>query len=165
MARVQMLFALFARSSNLEGGASNTRVAARILPAHRSNDSPTSTQDVAAGRYRRSMRVVRLLGPRGHVFRAESPQTRRERMRGWRGRSEVSPDDVLLLDRTRSIHTFGMRLPISVALLDRELVVRSVRDVRPGRLLLPRHRIRHVLECAEGVDLRPGDRILIVGTD
>jgi uncharacterized protein len=108
------------------------------------------------------MREVGLLGSRAQVFRAEVPQTRRERMRGWRGRSAVGPDEVLLLDRARSIHTFGMCRPISVALLDRELVVRSVRPVRPGRLLLPRPRIRHVLECAEGVDLRPGDRLRIV---
>jgi uncharacterized protein len=111
------------------------------------------------------MREVRLLGSRAQVFRAELPQTRRERMRGWRGRSAVGPDDALLLDRTRSIHTFGMRLPISVALLDPELVVRFVRVLRPDRLLLPRPRIRHVLECAAGVDLRPGDRLRIVGTD
>ena len=103
-----------------------------------------------------------MLGPRGRVFRAESPQTRRERMRGWRGRSTVGPDDALLLDRTRSIHTFGMRFPISAVLLDRELVVRSVRPVRPGRLLLPRPGTRHVLECAEGVDLRPGDRLRVI---
>jgi hypothetical protein len=108
------------------------------------------------------MREVRLLGSRAQVFRAEVPLTRRERMRGWRGRSAVGPHDVLLLDRARSIHTFGMCLPISVALLDRDFVVRSVRPVRPGRLLLPRPRIRHVLECAEGVDLRPGDRLRIV---
>ena len=108
------------------------------------------------------MREVRLLGSRSQVFRAEVPQSHRERMRGWRGRSAVGPDDVLLLDRARSIHTFGMCLPISVALLDRELVVRSVRPIRPGRLLLPRCRVRHVLECAEGVDLRPGDRLRIV---
>jgi hypothetical protein len=74
----------------------------------------------------------------------------------------VGPDDVLLLDRARSIHTFGMCLPISIALLDRELVVRSVRPLKPGRLLLPRLRVRHVLECAQGVDLRPGDRLRIV---
>ena len=134
----------------------------RILPAP---PIRTSIHDVAAGRYRRSMREVSLLGPRGHVFRAESPQTRRERMRGWRGRSTVGPDDALLLDRARSIHTFGMRFPISAVLLDRELVVRSVRPVRPGRLVLPRPGTRHVLECTEGVDLRPGDRLRIVGTD
>ena len=108
------------------------------------------------------MREVRLLGSRAQVFRAEVPQSRRERMRGWRGRSAVGPNVVLLLDRARSIHTFGMCLPISIGLLDRELVVRSVRPVKPGRLLLPRLRIRHVLECAQGVDLRPGDRLRIV---
>ena len=109
------------------------------------------------------MREVGLVGSRAQVLRAEWPLTRRERMRGWRGRRAVGPDDVLLLDRARSIHTFGMCFPISVALLDRELVVRSVRPVRPGRLLLPRPRIRHILECAEGVDLRPGDRLRVVG--
>jgi len=74
----------------------------------------------------------------------------------------LAVDQAMLLERTRSIHTFGMRFPISIALLDRELVVRSVRPVKPGRLLLPRLRIRHVLECAQGVDLRPGDRLRIV---
>jgi uncharacterized protein len=126
----------------------------------RRND--TITRDVADERYGPSMREVRLLGPRGQVFRAELPQTRLERVRGWRGRPAVASEDALLLERTRSIHTFGMRLPISVALLDRELVVLSVRPVRPRRLLLPRPRIRHVLECAERVDLRPGDRLRIV---
>jgi uncharacterized protein len=111
------------------------------------------------------MREVSLLGPRGHVFRAESPQTRRERMRGWRGRSTAGPHDALLLDRARSIHTFGIRFPISAVLLDRDLVVRAVRPVRPGRLVLPRPGIRHVLECTAGVDLRPGDRLRIVGAD
>jgi len=86
-------------------------------------------------------------------------------MRGWRGRSTVGPDDALLLDRARSIHTFGMRFPISAVLLDRELVVRSVRPIRPCRLVLPRPGTRHVLECTEGVDLRPGDRLRIVGAD
>jgi len=109
------------------------------------------------------MRELRLLGPRGLGMRALVPQTRRERMRGLLGRSRLAPDRALLLERTRSIHTFGMRFPIAVALLDRELVVRSVRRVRSGRLLLPRLGSRHVLECAEGVDLRPGDRLRVVG--
>ena len=111
------------------------------------------------------MRRVRLLGSRGQVFLAHLPETRLERMRGWRERSALASDDALLLDHARSIHTFGMRLPISAALLDRDLVVRCVRAVRPGRVVLPRPGIRHVLECAEGVDLRPGDRLRIVGAD
>ena len=84
-------------------------------------------------------------------------------MRGLLGRSRLASDRALLLERTRSVHTFGMRFPITVALLDRELVVRSVRPVRPGRLLLPRLGTRHVLECAPGADLRPGDRLRTVG--
>ena len=86
-------------------------------------------------------------------------------MRGLRGRPTLAVDQALLLERTRSIHTFGMRFPIAAAQLDRDLVVRSVRPVRPGRLLLPRLGIRHVLECASGVDLRPGDRLRNVRTD
>src|SRR4029453_19683309 len=101
------------------------------------------------------MREVGLLGSRAQVLGAGGPPTRRERMRGWRGRRAVDPDDVLLLDRARSIHTFGMCFPISVALLDRELVVRSVRPVRPGRLLLPRAPIRPLPEFAGGVNPPP----------
>ena len=111
------------------------------------------------------MRELRLLGPRGLGIRALVPQTRRERMRGLLGRSRLASDRALLLERTRSVHTFGMRFPITVALLDRELVVRSVQPVRPGRLLFPRLGTRHVLECAPGADLRPGDRLLTVGED
>ena len=86
-------------------------------------------------------------------------------MRGLLGHSRLAPDQALLLERTRSIHTFGMRFPIAVALLDRSSSSGRVRPVRPGRLLLPRLGTRHVLECAEGVDLRPGDRLRIVGAD
>jgi hypothetical protein len=46
----------------------------RILPAP---PIRTSIHDVAAGRYLRPMREVSLLGPRGHVFRAESPDASR----------------------------------------------------------------------------------------
>ena len=91
------------------------------------------------------------------------PRTRAERARGLLGRAGIDADEALLLERTRSIHTFGMSFPIAVALLDRELVVRSVRPVRPGRLLLPRLGTHHVLECATDVDLRTGDRLRIAG--
>jgi hypothetical protein len=111
------------------------------------------------------VREIRLLGARGLVLRALVPETRRERMRGLLGRSSLAANDAVLFERTRSIHTFGMRIPITVALLDGGLVVRSVRPMPPGRLLLPRPGIGHVLECAEGVDLRRGDRLRIVGAD
>jgi uncharacterized protein len=110
------------------------------------------------------MREVRLLGSRGQILRALAPETRRERMRGLTGRALLAEDEALLLERTRSIHTFGMRWAICAALLDGELTVRSVRAVPPSRLLLPRLGVRHVLECAVGTDLRPGDRLRVVDT-
>jgi len=111
------------------------------------------------------MREVRLIGPRGLVLRAFMPEIRRERMRGFLDRSTIDDNQGLLLKRTRSIHTFGMRLPISVAMLDRDFVVRDVRPLRPCRFLLPRPGVRHILECAEGADLQPGDRLRIVQAD
>jgi len=110
------------------------------------------------------MREVRLLGSRGQILRALAPETRRERMRGLLDRTLLVENEALLLERTRSIHTFGMRWPICAALLDGELTVRSVRAVPPSRLLLPRLGVRHVLECAVGTDLRPGDRLRMLDT-
>ena len=108
------------------------------------------------------MREVCLLGSRGQILRALAPETSRERMRGLIGLALLAEDEGLLLERTRSIHTFGMRWPICAVLLDGELTVRSVRVVPPSRLLLPRLGVRHVLECAVGTDLRPGDRLRVV---
>lgn len=110
------------------------------------------------------MREIHLLGSRGQILRAFAPETRRERMRGLLDRTLLAENEVLLLERTRSIHTFGMRWPICAALLDGELTVRSVRAVPPSRLLLPRLGVRHVLECAVGTDLRPGDRLRMLDT-
>jgi hypothetical protein len=110
------------------------------------------------------MREVRLIGSRGQIIRALAPENRRERMRGLIGRALLAEDEALLLEGTRSIHTFGMRWPIFPALLDGELTVRSVRAIPPSRLLLPRLGVRHVLECALGIDLRPGDQLRMVDT-
>jgi hypothetical protein len=68
----------------------------------------------------------------------------------------------MLFQRCRSVHTFGMSFPIAAAMLDRGFRVRAVRTMAPCRLLLPRPRVRHVLECPADTDLRPGDRLLWV---
>jgi Uncharacterized ACR, COG1430. len=65
----------------------------------------------------------------------------------------------MLFLRCRSVHTVGMRRPIDVVTLDFSFRVIQNRRMRPGRILLPRPRVRHVLECAVGADLRPGDRL------
>jgi uncharacterized membrane protein (UPF0127 family) len=43
-----------------------------------------------------------------------------------------------------------MRFPIDAVLLDRDDRVVSVVTIEPGRILLPRRRVRHVLEVAAG---------------
>jgi uncharacterized membrane protein (UPF0127 family) len=105
------------------------------------------------------VRILTLEGPRGFRFRTLVPDGRRERMRGLIGRSSLGLHEALLLERTRSVHTFGMLFPIKVALLDHDHVVRYVRRLPPSRFLLPRPGIRHVLELHEAVDARPGDRL------
>ena len=109
------------------------------------------------------MRRIDLVAPRGTILRAQVPETRRERMRGLLGRPSLGRDQALLLEATRSVHTFGMGFPIRVALLDHDLVIRRIQHVPRNRLLLPRRGVRHVLEYAGGADLRPGDWLRIAG--
>ncbi|MEU6384589.1 DUF192 domain-containing protein [Streptomyces bauhiniae] len=73
----------------------------------------------------------------------------RARTRGLLGRDAV--EGALLLSPAASVHTFGMRMAIDVAYLDRSLRVLAVRTMPPGRLGLPRLRSRHVLEAGAGV--------------
>ena len=92
------------------------------------------------------------------VWNAERPKTRRERRRGWLGRDRVGPQDALLLERCRSVHTFWMRLPITIVFLDGSWRVIRVVRAQPGRLLFCR-RARRVLECHIGAAVRVGDHL------
>jgi uncharacterized protein len=65
-----------------------------------------------------------------------------------------------LLLKTSSIHTFGMRFGIDAVLLDRSMTVLRVRRLPPRRLLLPRPRVRYVLECRAGSGFRTGDALV-----
>ncbi|MFE7647963.1 DUF192 domain-containing protein [Streptomyces phaeoluteigriseus] len=73
----------------------------------------------------------------------------RARTKGLLGRDSI--EGAMLLTPAGSVHTFGMRMPIDVAYLDRHLTVLSVQTMRPGRLGRPRLRSRHVLEAEAGV--------------
>ena len=67
------------------------------------------------------------------------------RARGLLGRDGY--DGAMVLPRTRSVHTIGMRFPIDVAFCDRDLVVLDVTTrVPPLRMTVPRR------------GCRPGDR-------
>jgi len=73
---------------------------------------------------------------------------RRSRRRGLLGRDGV--DGALLLPRTRSIHTIGMRFPIDVAFCDDDLTVLRVLTVPPWRVVLPRPGERCAIETERG---------------
>ena len=86
----------------------------------------------------------------------------RERRRGLLGRSEIRANDGLLLTGCRSVHTIGMPFAIDAVLLDRRFRVLAVVPMPPGRLLLPRPGVRHILEVAPGaLRCAPGLRLRI----
>lgn len=89
------------------------------------------------------------------------------RMRGLLGRSELSPDDGLLI-ATWSIHMFFMRFAIDAVFLDRERrVVRIVENLRPWRTASCRG-AKEVVELAAGEagrrGLAVGDRLRLDGS-
>ncbi len=104
------------------------------------------------------MRTELLLGDRGSRLTVRVAETRRERMRGLLGSVPLAPGTGLLLERTRSIHTVGMRWTITVGLLDRDLRVLAVLRVPPNRVVPPRRGVRHVLELGPAAEAE-----LIVG--
>ena len=107
------------------------------------------------------MRRAVLTGARGDRWELEVPTTRRERMRGLRGRETLPPAHGFLIPGARSVQTFGMRFPITAVFLDRDLRVVACIRLPPGRVSLPRVRARHVLECPAGTRLQRGERLRI----
>jgi len=81
----------------------------------------------------------------GRVMRGEAVWAERvgraaslwDRLRGLLGRKALGPGAALLIERCGSVHTVGMRFALDLVFLDRAWhVVRVVRDVRPGRLMV-----------------------------
>lgn len=87
----------------------------------------------------------------------------RERALGLLGRDEF--DRALLLRPALSVHTLGMRFPIDVAHLDRDLVVLKTATMGRHRIGMPVWRARAVLEAEAGSfarwGLEPGDRLQV----
>ncbi|MFE0648816.1 DUF192 domain-containing protein [Streptomyces sp. NPDC059534] len=104
-----------------------------------------------------------LAAPDAQDVSLEIAASYRARRRGLLGRDGVA--GAMLIVRTNSVHTFGMRFPIDVAHLDRSFTVLSVVTMRPGRLGMLRPRGRHVLEAEAGAmagwGLRPGARVRV----
>ncbi|ATW50272.1 DUF192 domain-containing protein [Streptomyces peucetius] len=97
------------------------------------------------------------------VAEVEIAATYGTRRRGLLGRDGIA--GAMLLTPCNGVHTIGMRFPIDVAYLDRELRVLAVRTMRPGRIGLPRLRARLVLEAAAGRlaawGVRAGVRVMV----
>ncbi len=92
---------------------------------------------------------------------AEVADSLAARTKGLLGRDGY--DGAMVLPRTRSVHTVGMRFAIDVAFCDRELVVVGTTTLRPWRISLPRRHGRWVIEAEAGAferwGLRVGDRL------
>jgi len=99
------------------------------------------------------------------VAPVEVAASRRARGRGLLGRARL--DGALLLAPARSVHTFGMRFPIDVALCTQDLQVRAVTSLAPGRLTVPRWGVRAVVEAEAGRfeewGIRPGTSLGLNG--
>jgi hypothetical protein len=87
------------------------------------------------------------------------------RTRGLLGQSGY--EGAMVLPRTRSVHTFGMKFPIDVAFCDKDMVVIAVTRVRPWRMTVPRRGGRSVIEAEAGAferwGLKVGDRLELRG--
>ncbi len=99
------------------------------------------------------------------VRRVERAFSLWERLRGLLGRASLGPDAALLIERCGSVHTVCMRFAIDLVFLDRAWrIVRVVRNVRPGRLMVCGGlRAVRTLEseagCLDFTMLQPGDTL------
>jgi hypothetical protein len=84
-----------------------------------------------------------------------------DRTRGLLGQRTY--DGAMILPRTRSIHSFGVRFPLDVAFLDANMKVVATLRVSTWRLTMPRFRASHALEakagCFDRWGLQLGDRL------
>jgi len=93
----------------------------------------------------------------------EVASSAKQRFVGLLGRE--GHEGALLLRPAWSVHTIGMKFPIDVAFLDRELRVVRTRTMRPWRMGRPVFSARAVLEAEAGAfaswDLEVGDTLEI----
>ena len=87
------------------------------------------------------------------------------RTKGLLGRSGI--EGALLLEKTRSIHTIGMRFPIDVAFCDEDLVVLRIVTVPRYRITRFEFRARCAIEAEAGRfahwRVKVGDKLEIEG--
>ena len=92
------------------------------------------------------------------------------RAKGLLGRSVLEPGKALILERCRSVHTFGMRFSIDVVFVDRGWkVVAFKADVGPGRVVGPFWSASTAVELPAGMltktPLQIGDQLRLPATE
>jgi uncharacterized membrane protein (UPF0127 family) len=97
------------------------------------------------------MRLVRTQPPTTLVPRLEVADGFWARAVGLLGRRMMELDQGMLFHGTNSIHTFFMRFALDLVFLDKQMVVvKTVKNVRPGRLVWPVWSASTVIELREG---------------
>ncbi|MGI9605434.1 MAG: DUF192 domain-containing protein [Acidimicrobiales bacterium] len=95
----------------------------------------------------------------------ERAETLRTRTRGLIGRTDF--DGALLIERTRSVHTMGMKFPIDVAFCDDELTILRIVTLPIRRVSRPEWSARCAIETEAGRfahwGVGVGDRLEIRG--
>jgi uncharacterized membrane protein (UPF0127 family) len=95
----------------------------------------------------------------------EIAESGRGRARGLLGRDGI--EGALLLRPAKSVHTLGMRFPIDVAFVDRDMVVLRTVTMQRWRLGRPVLKAHGVIEAEAGTfghwNLKVGDRLEIKG--
>ena len=71
-----------------------------------------------------------------------------DRTKGLLGRTSF--EGAMVLPRTRSVHSFGVRFPLDVAFLDKEMKVLSMVRLSKWRITMPRMRASQVIEAKAG---------------
>ena len=102
--------------------------------------------------------------------RIEVADTFLTRLIGLLGRSRLNVGCGLLIQPSSGVHTFGMRFPIDVIALDRQLRVLKIwRALRPWRTSTISWKTHAVLELAaghlQGCPLEVGDQLEIANGD
>jgi uncharacterized protein len=77
-------------------------------------------------------------------------RSRRARLCGLARLSELPPDRALLLERCRSVHTFGMRFALDLIWLDEARQVVRLDAAVPPRRIRSCREARHVVEVTAG---------------
>lgn len=88
------------------------------------------------------------------------------RAKGLLGTSSLKADSALWIHRCNSIHTFFMKYSIDCVFVDSEMTVKAlVKDVKPGRMVMPVWGAKSVIEMRAGridqLGLCLGDKLYV----